>query len=152
MKRCGIIKESDQDSGVSGLIEYLLISGILMTVMIVLMLNINTVIMQDPADRLSFSAFIDIGNGVSTRIVEVYVLAPNEGTISTKFDIPNDVAGRSYQVDIQPSGVDENIVVSRGSINSRISLSGIGATLPAGGSTTGAGLNQITYNSSGAYT
>ena len=75
---------------------------------------------------------MDIGNGVSTRIVEIYVLAPGEGNITTKFDIPNDVAARSYQVDIQPAGADENIVVSRGDIKSSISLSGIGATLPVG--------------------
>ena len=119
--------------------------------MVILMLNVNTVIMQVPADRLSYSAFVDIGNGVSTRIVEIYVLAPGEGNITTKFDIPNDVAARSYQVDIQPAGADENIVVSRGDIKSSISLSGIGATLPVGGSTTGAGVNQITYNSIGVY-
>ena len=49
MKRCGIIKGSEQDSGVSSLIEYLMISGILMILMVILMLNVNTVIMQVPA-------------------------------------------------------------------------------------------------------
>ena len=156
MKRCGTIKGIDPESGVSSLIEYLIISSILMVFMVILMLNVNTVIMQAPADRLSYSAFVDIGNGISTRVVDTYVLAPNEGNLSSKFDIPDDVAGRGYQVDLETVGIDENIVVSRGDVesplNSHISLSGIGATLPVGGATTGAGVNKITYNSMGSYT
>ena len=156
MKQCGTLKGYEAESGVSSLIEYLIISSILMVLLVILMLNVNTVIMQAPADRLSYSAFVDIGNGVSTRIVDTYVLAPNEGDLTSKFDIPDDVAGRSYQVDLETVSNNENIVVSRGDpespLNSHISLSGIGATLPVGGSTTGAGVNKITYNSIGSYT
>jgi len=43
-------------------------------------------------------AFTDIGNGVSTRIVDVYAIAPRDGMNSTKFDIPDDIAGKDYSV------------------------------------------------------
>ncbi len=134
------------------MIEYLLISGVIMGLLIVLLLLVNTNIMEDPANRLVYVAFTDIGNGVSTRMVDVYAIAPVNGTISTKFDIPDEIVGRSYFVDVGLGGtygIDQDILVSRGSVETRISLAGIGATKGVTGNTTGAGINRISYNSEG---
>ena len=138
------------------MIEYLMISGVIMVLLIVFILLVNTNIMEDPANRLVYVAFTDIGNGVSTRMVEVYATAPAEGTIDTKFDIPDEIVGRSYfvkvgtqQNPINPGMDDQYIQISRGSIEARISLAGIAATKGATGETTGAGINRISYNSSG---
>ncbi len=73
-----------------------MISGVLMGLLIVMLLLVNTNIMEDPANRLVYVAFTDIGNGVSTRIVDVYAIAPRDGTITTRFDIPDDIAGKDY--------------------------------------------------------
>lgn len=138
------------ERGVSNTIEYILISGILMFCLIVMLLMVNGTIMEQPADLISYSAFTDIGNGVSTRIVDVYVVRPINGTITTKFDIPDDVAEKDYFVEIGSTGGTNQVVeVSRNDIRSSISLSGIGATKGVKGNTTGRGMNQISYNSEG---
>lgn len=144
------------ENGASGMLEYLFISGVLMILMIITVLTLSTGIIERPIDQLSESAFIDIGNGISTRIVDLYVIAPashsrqkNQGDITTLFDIPDEVAGREYFVTVTSRSGGDYIAVSRGSIERKVSLAGIGTTLGVGGSTTGHGLNTIIYNSSG---
>jgi hypothetical protein len=140
-----------RDAGVSSLIEYVMISGILMFLLVVMMLLVNTHFMESPANQVSYSAFTDIGNGISTRIVDVYVTAPYNGTISTSFDLPDDVATKDYFVEIGQGAkpTDQDVKVSRDFISSRISLAGIGATRGVTGNTTGRGMNRISFDSGG---
>jgi hypothetical protein len=139
------------DAGVANLIEYVMISGILMFLMVVMMLLVNTNIMQGPADQVSSAAFTDIGNGISARIVDVYVTAPYNGTISTFIDLPDDVAGKDYFVEIGQgiTPTNQDVTVSRDYIYSKVSLAGIGATRGVMGNTTGRGMNKISYDSGG---
>ena len=145
-----IIDRKDE-AGVANLIEYVMISGVLMFLMVVMMLMVNTNIMEGPADQVSSAAFTDIGNGISTRIVDVYVTAPYNGTISTIFDIPDDVAGKDYFVEIGPgiNPTNQDVTVWRGYLSSTVSLAGIGATRGVMGNTTGRGINKISYDSGG---
>jgi hypothetical protein len=133
------------------MIEYLMISGVLMVLLIVLLLLVYTNIMENPANRLAYVAFTDIGNGVSTRIVDIYAIAPRDGTITTKFDIPDDIAGKDYLVEIGPGAKpsDQDVMVSRGYLATHIALAGIGASRGVGGNTTGRGMNIISYDSEG---
>jgi hypothetical protein len=133
------------------MIEYIMISGVLMALLIVMLLLVNTNIMENPANRLAYVAFTDIGNGVSTRIVDVYTIAPRDGTITTRFDIPDDIAGKDYFVEIGPGAnpVDQDVMVSRGYLETHVALAGIGASRGVGGNTTGRGMNIISYNSEG---
>jgi hypothetical protein len=110
------------------MIEYLMISAVIMALFIVMLLLVNTYIMEGPANRVIYVSFTDIGNGVSTRIV-----------------------GRGYFVNLgsNPNSADQDITVSRDYLNARIALAGIGVTRGVNGSTTGAGMNIISYNSSG---
>jgi hypothetical protein len=139
----------DPSDGVTSLVEYISITGILLLLLVVVLFAVNSVFMQGPADTLSYYAFTDIGNGVSVRIVDLYVLAPNDGNITTKFDLPDDVAGQDYFVRADATGVDQVIVVERGDVSSRINIAGIGATKGVTGNTTSRGWNVITYNSGG---
>ncbi len=131
--------------------EYLILSGMMLLLLVMVMFTVNAVFMKGPADTLQYHAFIDIGNGISTRIVDMYVIAPTNGTISTTFDIPDDVAGREYLVeaDVDLHGADQRILVSAGDIRSSIAIAGIGATRGVTGNTTGAGWNVIEYSSEG---
>jgi hypothetical protein len=138
------------------MIEYLMVTAVIMGLFIVMLLLVNTNIMEDPANRLVYVAFTDIGNGVSTRMIDVYAISPNDGTIFTKFDIPDDIAGNDYSVEVgsrqnQDSGEfnDQYIRIYRNYLSTDIALSGIGVTRNVGGSTTGKGMNTICYNSSG---
>ena len=144
--------ERNTESAVASMIEYIMISGVIMALFIVMLLMVNTNIMEDPANRLIYVAFTDIGNGVSTRMVDVYAIAPANGTVTTKFDIPDEIVGKSYIIEVVPGKhFDQDIIVSRGYLISRISLAGIGSSDKgtAGGNTTGAGLNIISYDSRG---
>jgi len=133
------------------MIEYLMISGVLMALLIVMLLLVNTNIMDNPANRLTYVAFTDIGNGVSTRIVDLYSIAPSNGTITTRFDIPDDIAGKDYFLEIGPgiNPVDQDVQVSRGYLETRVALAGVGATRKVAGNTTGRGMNRISYSSEG---
>jgi len=149
MKRLTPERTLDEE-GVSTTVEYITISGIIMITLVILMMVMNSVFMQGPRDLVSYHSFVDIGNGVSTRIVDVYVIAPppyldavKYGNIKTKYSIPDDVARASYSVDI-PLGT-ENVVVSRGAISSTSSLAGITSTIGAGGSSSGMGMKVIDY-------
>lgn len=140
------------EEGVTRLMEYIIITGVLLLLMIVMMFSVNASIMEGPANKLRYHAFVDIGNGVSTRIVDLYVIAPGNGTIETKFDIPDDVAGKGYFVDVWMEGenrASQAIEVQGGSIKSKVAIAGIGATRGVVGNTTGAGWNMIQYDSKG---
>ena len=128
-----------------------MISGVLMALLIVMLLLVNTNIMENPANRLTYVAFTDIGNGVSTRIVDLYSIAPRDGTITTRFDIPDDIAGKDYYLEIGPgvNPVDQDVMVSRGFLETHVALAGVGATRGVTGNTTGRGMNRISYDSGG---
>jgi hypothetical protein len=138
------------EQGVSSLIEYIFITGILMLFMIIMILFINPLFIQGPMDQLTRHAYTDIGNGISTRIVDLYIIAPFEGNIRSQFDIPEDVAGRGYFVTIEPAlGGKDLLKVSGDTVEIEMTLAGIGATLGVEGSTSSSGLNEIRYDSAG---
>src|SRR5512136_1143641 len=145
-------RRRDPTDGITNLVEYISITGILVLLMVVVLFTVNSVFMQGPADTLKYSAFTDIGNGMSVRIVDLYVIAPDHGTISSRFILPKDVAGQDYFVRANETGEDrttQTIVVERGDIHSDINIAGIGATKGVTGNTTSSGWNLITYNASG---
>jgi len=140
----------DIDEGaVSSMHEYLIISGILMLMMVVLAFSFTNVLIEPQSRQLIEYAFIDIGNGVSTRIVDLYVIAPYNGTITTHFDLPDEVVGKEYFVSITSTATGDQVSVYRDTIKRNVSLAGVAATLGVGGATPGHGLNRISYRSEG---
>jgi len=139
------------EDGVSTLIEYVMITTIVVILFVVVLLEVNANFMQGPAETLQFNAFTDIGNGVSTRIVDVYAIAPDTGNITSSISLPDDVAGQNYFVDVYTgaTAADQGVMVYQGDIASNISLAGISSTRNVTGNTTGQGINQISYNSNG---
>jgi hypothetical protein len=135
------------------MIEYIMISAVLMTMFVVMLFLVNANFMEGPANAITYSAFTDIGNGVSTRIVDTYAIAPANGNITSRFDIPDDIAGQNYVVEIgNLAGSDptaQTVTVWKGGISTSVGIAGIGSTRRAGGNTTGAGMNRIRYDSGG---
>jgi hypothetical protein len=130
--------------------EYLTITAVLVGMFVVMMFVVNATLISGPADTLKYHSFVDIGNGVSVRMVDLYAIAPGDGTIRTQLDLPDTVAGDEYQVMMgEGRGVSQFIRVTDGSVLAEVAISGIGATRRVTGSTTGSGYNFITYNSSG---
>jgi hypothetical protein len=139
------------DAGVATMIEYVLVSGIVMGLFIVMLLLVHANFIELPITLITFSAFTDIGNGLSTRIVDVYAIAPENGNITSKFDLPDDVAGRWYAVEISGDTTGQTVDISRDFIVTRVALAGIGASKHGRsmGNTTGEGVNRISYDSEG---
>jgi hypothetical protein len=139
------------ESGAANLIEYIMVSGVLMALLVVMLLLVNSTFMETPASRLRYIAFTDIGNAISTRIVDVYALAPSDGAISTGFDIPDDVGDKDYFVLIGQGAnpIDQEVQISRDLVEIHVSLAGIGASRGVVGNTTGKGMNKISYDSGG---
>jgi hypothetical protein len=139
------------DSGAANMIEYVLVSGICTAIFVVLMMLVNANILIAPANQLSYVAYTDIGNGVSTRIVDIYAIAPQEGTLISTFDIPDDVAGKDYFVEIGPgvNPVDEDVTIYRDTLETHVAIAGIGASRGVIGNTSGRGVNKISYDSEG---
>lgn len=147
-------KMLDHESGISQTLEYIIISGVLLLFLVITIPMVNDTFIERPANFLSYHAYTDIGNGVSTRIIDLYAIIPygNPATIITKFDVPDDVAGRDYTIEILPGPPerpkDNRIVISGGSqVSSTVSLAGIGETVfgLSEGRTTASGLNNIEY-------
>ena len=147
------LSRQETDAGVATMIEYVMISGVMTGLFIVMMLLVNANFMEGPANAITTSAFTDISNGVSTRIVDTYAIAPTYGNISSRFDIPDDVAGRGYFVEVGNLESDDPttqiVSVSGGSITTKVAIGGIGSSRRAGGNTTGTGLNRIRFDSRG---
>jgi len=139
----------NHESGVSHLLEYIFITSVLIALMVIMVLSINPVFFERPIYQLRDNAFIDIGNGLSTRIVDLYVIAPNKGTITTHYDIPDVVAGKGYVVEVSGGSPNDIISVTGDGITREAPLAGIGATLGVSGNTSSSGLNIIRYNSAG---
>ena len=151
MRRTGRHCITDNGSAVANMIEYVMVSGVVMCLLIVVLLLVNANIMEGPANRLSYVAFTDIGNGISTRIVDVYAIAPLDGAITTRMDIPPDIAGKIYYIEIGPGSnpVDQDVMVYRDSLSATVSLAGVGASKGVTGNTTSRGMKRISYSSAG---
>jgi hypothetical protein len=143
--------ESSTDSGVATMIEYVMVTAVIMTLFIVMLLLVYSNFVESPLTTITYSAFTDIGNGLSTRIVDVYAIAPDDGDISSSFDLPDEIGGRSYVVEINGDTTGQTVDISRDLIVTNVALAGIGATAhgAAGGNTTGAGVNKVSYDSKG---
>ncbi len=144
------------EDGVASLVEYILITGMLLLFITIILLSVYPVFIQNPLYTLTHHAYIDVGNGVSTRMVDLYVISPyvqnKEGLVVTNFNIPDDIAGKGYMVDIQQSEGGygkEKILISGDLLEIEIPLAGIGSTLGLKGSTSSGGINQMCYNSTG---
>ena len=147
----GSRRKNHAENGVSTLIEYVMITTIMVILFVVVLLEVNSNFMQGPAETLQYNAFTDIGNGISTRIVDVYAIAPTTGNITSSFTLPDEVAGQDYFVNIYTGATeaDQGVRVYQGNIMSNISIAGISSTRNVTGNTTGSGIQQISYDSAG---
>ena len=144
-------KTRADDAGVAAMIEYVMVSGVLMGLFIVMLLLVYANFVEAPVTTITYSAFTDIGNGLSTRIVDVYAIAPENGTISSSFDLPDEIGGRSYVVEISGDVSGQTVDISRDLISTHVAMAGIGASKygAAVGNTTGAGVNRVSFDSRG---
>ena len=140
------------DRGLSAVIEYMISFVISFIVFIMILAMFDGMFIQGPTDAVSHIQFTDVGNTVTAKIVDTYLIAPETGNISTSFDMPDKVAGRDYTLEIRPgkNGWDKEIFVyspySR--VNTTVTINGVNSTIPINGSTSSSySIHRIKYDS-----
>ena len=121
------------EKAVSTTLGYILIVSIGVSFFSILMLSMNSIFYDTPKAIVTESVYNDIGNAISTRMVDIYIIAPMNGSIDTKFDIPINIANEGYKIEIIGSSGDQEILVSSldSSNNVAVSINGIGHSLDA---------------------
>lgn len=92
----------ENEEAVITAVEYIVITGILMVMLIITVLTVNHLFIEGPSDTLRYNSYLDTGERLSARIVDMEMLAPESGRIVTRLDIPREVAGKSFNVSINP--------------------------------------------------
>ncbi|MCD4845345.1 MAG: hypothetical protein K8R25_12750 [Methanosarcinales archaeon] len=118
------------EKAVSTTLGYILVVSIGVTFFSMLMLSLNSIFYDTPKAIVTESVYNDLGNEISTKMVDIYIIAPMNGSIDTKFDIPINIANERYKIEIGSSKDQEIIVSSLDSSNNvAISINGIGHSM-----------------------
>jgi len=72
----------------SVLVEYILISGILAVFMAFIMLQLNSLLVVTPTSTAMKNQFEDIGNQIATKLVDMALIAPQNGYVKAKIYMP----------------------------------------------------------------
>ena len=140
------------DAGVNAVVEYL-ITFMMAFVMFTLVLTMfNGLFIDGPKDSVTKCQYADIGNDVTAKIVDTYLIAPASGNISTSFETPMTVAGKGYRISVEPgkNSRDKEVLVfsSYSGVKMLITLNGVNSTIPIRGSAFSENItHQIRYDS-----
>ncbi len=148
------------EKGVSATVEYILTFVIASGIFTLLVLNFNSLFIESPQYIVTRNQMADIGNDVSTKVIDTYLVAPDEGSITTYFDIPTTVAaGYTYDISVEeitgkdPSmeervGKDRVVVIhTSNGIYVNTTLSGASLTIPIRGKTSSTSyLHNVVYD------
>jgi flagellar hook assembly protein FlgD len=116
------------EKAVSTTLGYILTASIGITFFSILMLSLNSIFCDTPKAIVTESVYNDIGNEISTKMVDIYIISPINGSIDTKFDIPNKIANERYKIEMVGNSGDQEIIVSSLDSNNRVvvPINGIG--------------------------
>lgn len=145
---------SGDERGVTAMLEFILMFVLAAAIFTIFIMNFNGLFQNQPKYIVTTNQFVDIGNDVTTKIIDTYLISPDNGTVQTYFDLPNTVAGYTYAVNVKPVGVDDREVQVYTDQNSGISvyttLNGANTTIMVNGTTTStSSLHGIVYHSNG---
>lgn len=140
------------DSGVTAMLEYIITFVFAFIIFTVMLSMFDGMFIKGPERTVSIVQFADVGNDVTAKILDTYLIAPVSGNVSTVFDMPERVAGRDYVLDIRTSanGWDKEIVVhsSYTNLNLSVTLNGVNSTIPIVGSTSSVSpVHRVKYDS-----
>lgn len=134
------------------MLEYILTFVSAFIIFTVLLSMFNGMFIQNPQRTVATAQFADVGNDVTAKILDTYLIAPKTGNISTTFGVPERIAGSEYTVDIRLSanGWDREVILCSPTLNMNMSvtLNGVNSTIPISGSTSSmSSIHKIKYDS-----
>ena len=145
------IKTRD-DAGVTAMLEYMITFVFAFIIFTVMLSMFDSMFIQGPEQTVSTIQFADVGNDVTAKILDTYLVAPATGNVTTIFTMPPTAAGKDYMLDIGTSanGWDKEITVysDYGMKNMSVTLNGVNSTIPIVGSTSSmAPSHRVRYDS-----
>ena len=63
----------------------------------------NYIFIEGPSDTLKHNSYLDTGERLSARIVDMHMLAPESGRIVMRVDVPREIAGNGYDIRVSPA-------------------------------------------------
>jgi hypothetical protein len=128
----------DDNSGVGMIVEYIL-TFIIASVLFMIILLLSNGLLEGPQRTVSIIQYTDIGNDITAKMVDTYLIVPENGNVSTTFDMPLTVAGKAYLANVRTSANNDDKEVVVYSPDSGISitttLNGVNSTIPVSGNT-----------------
>jgi hypothetical protein len=140
------------DSGVTAMLEYIITFVFAFIIFTMMLSMFNGMFIQGPERTVSNIQFADVGNDVTAKILDTYLIAPATGNVSTVFDMPETAAGKDYVLEIRTSanGWDKEIIVHSPymMLNMSVTLNGVNSTIPILGNTSSlAPAHRVRYDS-----
>ena len=116
------------DTASSTVLGYIFIGSVAITFFAILMLSLNFLFTDTSRDIVTESVYNDLGNEISTKMVDIYIIAPINGSIDTKLYIPQKIANERYKIAMNRTSGDQEIIVSSLDSDNRVivSINGIG--------------------------
>lgn len=138
--------------GAAAILEYIITFVIAFIMFTILLSMFSSMFITGPQHTVSKVQFTDVGNDVTAKILDTYLIAPPNGSVSTVFDMPPTAAGKDYLLEIRKSanGWDKEIVVFSPymDLNTSVTLNGVNSTIPIVGNTSSMSQShRVRYNS-----
>jgi hypothetical protein len=124
--------------GMSTLTGYVVISSVAIIFFGIIAITTVGSFIERPSKIVMREGYSDVGNDISTKIVDIYIIAPENGKLTTSLRIPGSVARQEYKVDANVvDKSDQTIKVSalHTDIEVTMTINGIAHTVNVTGST-----------------
>ena len=127
------------DSAVTPMLEYMITFVFAFIIFTAMLSMFDSMFIKGPERTVSAVQFADVGNDVTAKILDTYLIAPANGRVYTVFDMPQTIAAKDYTLDILTSsnGWDKEIIVRSpySPLKMSVTLNGVNETIPIEGST-----------------
>ncbi len=141
---------NNNKDAVSTTLAYILFSAIFLVLYMIVLLNANDLLIKGPSNIVVKEQYRDIGNMISTKITDMYLIAPENGYIETEYRIPAEIGKESYIINADQANTDEIIEVKSASSEKSVSvtMNGIAGSMPINGTAYSSMSNhRISYDS-----
>ena len=123
--------------GVSTLTGYIVISSVAAILFGIIAITTVGTFIEQPSQIVMRRDFSDVGNEISTKIMDIYIIAPENGKLNTSLRLPLSVARQEYEVGAEAANQDQMVKVSALHTNTEVTvtINGIAQTVNVTGST-----------------
>ena len=111
------------EKGVSILIEYLILMGILSVFIAFMALSLDAQLKSSQIARVAENQFSDVASQVSAQLVDMVALYPKDGYIRAKIYMPPSIGGIAYRVNFTEHGGHRSIYIESDNFELKKTLS-----------------------------